>query len=125
MGQAVGDGNQVHVQVAGHVGLPMAGDVRVEHESKKDVCDGRGNGNRPKDATIPAFRVFWISARRQGQLKGILRGAGSDANHAGAALGGADLNELIDGQTGRTDFGAFAAVDAGLCVTANFGRAEQ
>ncbi len=115
----------MHVDGLWHVGLPVAGDAGVKNKSEEDVGKHSSDGDRAERASCPALGRCGGLERSQGEVQSVLRGAGGHTLHAGAALGGADLHELVDGQGGGTGSRAFAAVDAGFGIPADFDGAEQ
>jgi len=125
MGELVGARHQMHVDLARHGGLPVVGGAGVEDEAEKDVGDETCYGQRSEGAACPSGCGGWGFARRQRKLQGVFRGAGGDAGHAGGALGGADLNELVDGETGGAGLGAFGAIDASVGIATDLDRAEE
>lgn len=86
MGQFVRMWYQVHIDGTGDICLPMARDSGKKYQSKEDVRENAGDSQRPKRAAKPALCGRCGPPRRQRELQGILRGAGSHADHARAAL---------------------------------------
>jgi hypothetical protein len=124
MRHGIGPRDEVEIDLARHVGPPMIGGMGPQHQTKENVGENDTNSDRANRAAIPALRGGRGLPWGQGKLQCVFSGAGGDADHAGAALGGTDLDKLVDGEAGRAHSRALGAIDAGLCVTPNPERAE-
>ena len=57
----VGVGNQVDIDGAGQVGLPVAGDFGVRGEAEEDAGEERGDDEGRKGATNPTVRECGVA----------------------------------------------------------------
>lgn len=90
MAELVGVGDQLHVDGAGKLGVPVVGDAGEEHHAEEqirnDACDGEGRERAASPARGRLRGGAGAGARGQRELKRVLRGTGGDAGEAGAAL---------------------------------------